>query len=146
MAVRADAAAAETRADRRNARLYLVGLAASLIGSSAMSLVAGVWVKSLTGSSAMAGLVSACAYAPSLFGPVGGMIADRVPRRRLLFRLNLASAVLMLPLLAVRSPAQIWIVFCVMTWYGVELVLSGPAEDALFAEMLPLGLRQRVSG
>ncbi len=49
----------------RNARWYFSGLAASLLGNSAMSLVAGVWVKSLTGSSAQAGLVSACAYAPT---------------------------------------------------------------------------------
>jgi MFS family permease len=146
MAVNEAAPGAVTATDRRNGRLYLLGLAASLIGSSAMSLVAGIWVKSLTGSSAMAGLVSACVYAPSLLGPVGGMIADRVPRRRLLFRLNIASAVIMLPLLAVRSPAQIWIVFCVMTWYGVELIVSSPAEDALFAEMLPLSLRQRANG
>jgi MFS family permease len=146
MAVSEAAPGAVTATDRRNGRLYLIGLAASLIGSSAMSLVAGIWVKSLTGSSAMAGLVSACAYAPSLLGPVGGMIADRVPRRRLLFRLNVASAVIMLPLLAVRSPAQLWIVFCVMTWYGVELIVSSPAEDALFAEMLPLSLRQRANG
>jgi len=111
-----------------------------------MSLVAGIWVKSLTGSSAQAGLVSACVYAPSLLGPVGGLIADRVPRRRLLLRLNAASAVIMLPLLAVQSPAEIWIIFGVMTWYGFEIILSGPAEDALFAEMLPLPLRQRVNG
>ena len=62
--------------DRRNARLYLTGLAASLLGDSAMSLVAGVWVKSLTGSSAQAGLVSACVYAPSLAGPLAGMVVD----------------------------------------------------------------------
>jgi MFS family permease len=33
-----------------------------------------------------------------------------------------------------------------MTWYGIELVLSSPAEDALFAEMLPLEQRQRSNG
>ena len=40
--------------ERRNGRLYLIGLAASLVGNSAMTLVAGIWVKSLTGSSAQA--------------------------------------------------------------------------------------------
>ena len=57
-----------------------------------MSVVAGIWVKSLTGSSALAGLVSASVYLPSLFGPIGGLIADRVPRRRLLIGLNIASS------------------------------------------------------
>ena len=52
--------------ERRNGRLYLIGLATSLVGNSAMTLVAGIWVKSLTGSSAQAGLVSALVYAPPL--------------------------------------------------------------------------------
>jgi MFS family permease len=135
-----------TAADRRNARLYLVGLATSLLGNSAMSLVAGIWVKSLTGSSAAAGLVSACIYLPSLFGPAGGVIADRVHRQRLLIRLNIASALVVLALLAVRSAADVWIIFVVMAWYGIVLMVSGPAESALFAEMLPLEIRQRVNG
>jgi MFS family permease len=141
-----DRPAAESPTDRRNARLYLIGLGFSVIGSMALSLVAGIWVKSLTGSSAQAGLVSACVYAPSMFGLLGGVVADRVARRRLLVRLSVVSAVADLPLLAVRSSAWTWIIFCVMTWYGTQLVLSGPAEDALFAEMLPQNLRQRVNG
>ncbi|HEY6500635.1 MAG TPA: MFS transporter [Streptosporangiaceae bacterium] len=135
-----------TATDRRNARLYLIGLAFSLLGDSAMSLVAGIWVKSLTGSSSLAGLVSACIYLPSLFGPAGGVIADRVHRQRLLIRLNVVSGLVLLALLAVRSAADVWIIFVVMTWYGIVLMVSGPAESALFAEMLPLEIRQRVNG
>src|SRR6201996_2968136 len=139
-------AARGTTADRRNARIYLIGLATSMLGDSAMGLVAGIWVKTLTGSSSVAGLVSACVYLPSLFGPAGGVIADRAHRQRLLIRLNLASALILLALLAVRSVAEVWIIFVVMTWYGIVLMVSGPAENALFAEMLPLEIRQRVNG
>ena len=146
MAVGQADTAAQSPADLRNARLYLTGLGCSVIGSMALSLVAGIWVKSLTGSSSEAGLVSACIYLPSLFGPLAGMFADRVARRRLLVRLSVVSAVADLPLLAVRSAAWTWIIFCVMSWYGTQLVLSGPAEDALFAQMLPQDLRQRVNG
>lgn len=146
MAVSEADTAVESPEDRRNARLYLTGLGCSVIGSMALSLVAGIWVKSLTGSSSQAGLVSACVYLPSLFGPLAGIAADRVARRRLLVRLSLVSAVADLPLLAVRSAAWTWIIFCVMTWYGTQFVLSGPAEDALFAQMLPQDLRQRVNG
>ena len=133
-------------AHRRNARLYLIGLGASLLGNNAMSLVSGIWVKSLTGSSTLAGLVSVCVYAPSLAGPLAGLVADRVSRRRWLLALNVISAVVMVSLLAVRSRQTVWIIFAVMTWYGIELVLSSPAEDALFAEMLPLEQRQRSNG
>ncbi|HEY0806495.1 MAG TPA: MFS transporter [Pseudonocardiaceae bacterium] len=84
---------------RRNARIYLIGLGTSLLGNSAMSLVAGIWVKSLTGSSSAAAVVSVCVYAPSLLGLVAGMVADRVRRRPMLMVLNLASGVAVLPLL-----------------------------------------------
>jgi MFS family permease len=130
----------------RNARLYLGGLAASLIGNSAMSLVAGIWVKSLTGSSAEAGLVSVCVYAPSLAGPLAGLAVDRVSRKRWLVGVNLASAATILMLLAVHSAHEVWVIFVAMTAYGIELILITPAEDALFAEMLPRAVRQRVNG
>src|SRR5580704_9446266 len=133
-------------AERRNGRLYLTGLAVSVIGDNAMSLAAGIWVKSLTGSSSEAALVSVCVYAPSLAGPLAGLVADRVRRRRFLIWLNLVSAALVLPLLAVRGPGSAWIIFAVMTWYGIHLTLSGPAESALFAVMLSRELRQQLNG
>src|SRR6202789_1174760 len=146
MAVREATGRVATAPDRRRARWYVIGVAASLLGDNAMSLVAGLWVQSLTGSSAAAGLVSACIYAPSLFGPAAGLLADRVSRRRLLLVLNLASAVIVLTLLVVRSAAEVWLIFAVMIWYGINLAASDPAENALFAEMLPLDLRQRLNG
>ena len=133
-------------AERRNGRQYLIGLAVSVIGDNAMSLAAGIWVKSLTGSSSEAALVSVCVYAPSLAGPLAGVVADRVRRRRFLVRINLISAALVLPLLGVGGSGSVWIIFAVMTWYGIHLTLSGPAEDALFAVMLSRELRQELNG
>jgi len=131
---------------RRNARLYLIGLGASLTGSSAMTLVAGIWVKTLTGSSAAAAAVGVCLYAPSLLGPLAGMVADRVRRRPLLVAINVASAAALLPLLAVDRYHAVWVVYAVMVAYGVSLVLVDPAESALFAIMLPAELRQQING
>jgi hypothetical protein len=131
---------------QRNARLYLVGSGVSFFGDMALSLAAGVWVKTITGSSAAAGFVSVCVYAPSLVGPLGGLIVDRVRRRALLVRLNAIAAVLVLALLAVRSASDVWVVYVIMTGYGLHLVLSGPATNALFTQMLPEQLRQRVNG
>src|ERR1700678_78084 len=105
----------------RNGRLYLTGLAVSVIGNNAMSLAAGIWVKSLTGSSSEAAFASVCVYAPTLVGPLAGVVADRVRRRRFLVWLNLVSAALILPALAVRGPGSAWIIFAVMTWYGIHL-------------------------
>jgi hypothetical protein len=131
---------------RHNARWYFAGLTASLLGNSAMSLVAGIWVKALTGSSSQAGLVSACVYAPTMLAPAAGLIADRLPRKPLLLWSNIISAVTILPLLAVRSPADAWIIFVAMGAYGIEATLIDPAEDALFAEMFTAAFRQRISG
>jgi MFS family permease len=130
----------------RNGRLYLVGLAVSVIGNNAMSLAAGIWVKSLTGSSSEAALVSVCVYAPALAGPLAGLVADRVRRRRFLTGLNLLSAALILPMLAVNGRGRVWIIYGVMTWYGIHLVLSDPAENALFAVMLSPETRRKLNG
>ncbi|HEX3617211.1 MAG TPA: MFS transporter [Solirubrobacteraceae bacterium] len=137
----ADAAVAVT-----NARWYFAGLAASLLGNSAMSLVAGIWVKSLTGSSAQAGLVSACIYAGTMGAPVAGLVADRFPRRRLLLALNLVSAATILPLALVKSRSGTWLLFVLMTLYGIEATLMDPTEDALFAQMFSPELRRRING
>lgn len=140
-----------TKRDERvavaNARWYFAGLTASLLGNSAMSLVAGVWVKSLTGSSSQAGLASACIYAGTMGAPVAGVIADRLPRKRLLLWLNLLSAATLLPLLLVSSRAALWIVvFVAMAAYGIEATLLDPAEDALFAQMFSTEFRQKING
>lgn len=71
-----------------------------------MARAAGIWVKSLTGSSGAAGLVAVCIYAPSLLRSVAGVVVDRVRRRPFLIVVNMASAVAVLPLLLVRSADQ----------------------------------------
>lgn len=102
-----------------------------------MSLAAGIWVKSLTGSSSLAALVSVCIYAPSALSPLAGLLADRVPRKPLLITVNAVTAAAMLPMLAVRSEDQVWLILVAMTCYGAALALIDPAEQALFVVMLP---------
>ncbi len=111
-----------------------------------MSLVAGIWVKALTGSSSQAGLVSVSVYAPAIAAPLAGLVADRVTRTRLLFWLNVVAAGTILLLLAVSSRSQVWIVFVVMGVYGIEATLMTPAEDALFAQLFEPELRRRING
>ncbi|MFB6946088.1 MFS transporter [Streptomyces sp. NPDC056305] len=132
--------------ERRNARLYLIGLGLSMIGDTALSLVAGMWVKSLTGSSALAGLTQTCIYIPSLFGPLAGLVADRVPRQRFLIVVNLCSSIAVACLLFVHGREQVWVVFAVMTAYGTSLVLVDPAETALFAHTFRPRTRRRING
>lgn len=115
----------------RNARLCLGGVVVSGFGTSALWLVAGIWVKDLTGSDALAALTAFAMWAPMLIAPLLGAIADRVRRRPLLIALDLASAALLLPLLLVDSADRIWLLFAVLVLYGVCGVIHDAAETAL---------------
>ncbi|MBM7438576.1 MFS transporter [Streptomyces sp. HB132] len=130
----------------RNVAFYLSGVVVSGFGSSAMALAAGVWTKSLTGSDSLAALTTFCVWAPVLLGPLIGTLADRTRRRPLLIWTNLGMAVILLPLLAVRSSDQIWILFVVLTLYGTSSVLLDAAEAALVAAAVPETLRGDFNG
>src|ERR1044072_2961465 len=85
----------------RNASLYLGGVVISGFGTSALWLVSGIWVKDLTGSNGLAALSMLAMWAPTLFGPLLGTLADRTRRGPLLIATNLALAALPLTLLTV---------------------------------------------
>ncbi|NGO10454.1 MFS transporter [Streptomyces sp. HC44] len=117
----------------RNAALYLGGVVVSGFGSSAMWLVAGIWVKDLTGSDGLAALCVFALWAPTLVGPLLGTLADRTRRRPLLVWTNLGLAALLLSLFAVGSPGTLWILFAVLLVYGATGVVHDAAESALVA-------------
>ncbi|MFE1289814.1 MFS transporter [Streptomyces sp. NPDC058751] len=130
----------------RNAGLYLGGVVVSGFGDSAMSLAAGIWVKTLTGSSGLAALVGFCVWLPTFAGPVIGAVADRVRRRPLLVATNLALAAVMTAPLLVRSREQVWLLFAALTLVGVGVVLTDAAETALVAAAVPDELRGDFNG
>ncbi|NYI03540.1 MFS transporter [Allostreptomyces psammosilenae] len=109
----------------------------STFGDTAMLLVAGIWVKQLTGSDSLAALVQVCVWGPTLFGPLLGRLVDRFPRRAFLVALNLVMAALLPALFLVREERQVWVVFAVMVLYGANYVLSGAAEPALLSLLVP---------
>ncbi|WP_019883978.1 MFS transporter [Streptomyces purpureus] len=130
----------------RNVVFYLSGVVVSGFGTSAMALAAGVWAKSLTGSDSLAALTTFCVWAPTLLGPLIGTLADRTRRRPLLIWTNLGMAAVLLPLLAVHSSGQIWVLYAVLTVYGVSGVLLDAAEAALVAAAVPETLRGDFNG
>ncbi|MFJ7207391.1 MFS transporter [Streptomyces sp. NPDC098789] len=130
----------------RNVGFYLTGVVVSGFGSSAMSLAAGVWAKSITGSDSLAALTTFCVWAPMLFGPIIGTIADRVRRRPLLIWSNLAMAALLPCLVLVDSEDRIWLLFAVLIIYGTSTVLMDAAEAALVAAAVPEELRGDFNG
>lgn len=124
-------------------RWYFAGLVLSFFGTSAMMLVAGIWVKSLTGSDALATLALLCVYAPGVLSPWIGRFADSYRRRPLLIWTDLA----VVPALAVLFfTDELWVIFVVLLLYGTKAVLVSAAEPALLVAMLPPDRLARVNG
>src|ERR1700748_3689501 len=95
----------------RDARGYLGGQVFSLFGDTALWLAVGIWVKTLTGSNAAAGLVFFFAAAPVLLAPFTGLLVDRVRRRPLLLVVNAVTGGAVLLLLLVHGRGQGWLGF-----------------------------------
>jgi MFS family permease len=120
----------------RQMRLYLAGDTASNFGDFALFLAMAIWVKSLSGSTSAAALVMFSFAAGSGLLPFAGLLADRVNRRRLLIVANLALAAVVLVLLLVRRPADVWLVYVVMFAYGALGSVTGPAQQALLPSLV----------
>ncbi|MFD8958608.1 MFS transporter [Streptomyces anulatus] len=125
---------------------YLAGVVVSGFGTSAMWLTAGIWVKSLTGSNSLAALTVCAMWTPVLAGPALGALADRMDRRTLLVRVNLAMACLLATLVLVDSGRTVWLVFVVLVLYGASGVLLDAAESALVAGTVPASLLADFNG
>src|SRR3954452_6610128 len=117
-------------------RLY-AGLTASMFGDSAMLLVLSIWVKTLTGSNALAGLTFFFMVIPALFAPFLGIWIDRLKRKPVLVWGHLASALGVLPLVLVRGPDQVWLIWAVAVLYGVSSVALPAALNGLLKELMP---------
>jgi MFS family permease len=130
----------------RDARLYLAGQTLSILGDSALWLAAGIWVKVLTHSSALAGLTFFFFVAPSLASPLSGMLVDRVRRRPLLLVTNLGTGAMVLLLLLVHGRGQVWLIWVVMVLYGLSYTVLGSAQSALLTVFVPDDLLGDANG
>lgn len=131
---------------RRDFRLLLIGTALSMLGDSALIIALAVWARELTGSYSAAGFTLFALVGPSLFAPFAGLVVDRTRRRTLLVVTNLATAVALLPLLAVHDRGQVWIIFAVGVAYGVSYLFIGSAMNGLLKEILPEELLGDANG
>jgi predicted MFS family arabinose efflux permease len=121
----------------RDARLLVAGQTLSTIGDRAMLLVFGVWAKTLTGSNAAAGLAFLAFIAPTLLSPLGGLLADRLPRRPLMIVTDLFLAAAVLLLLGVHDEGDVWLLYAVAALYGAGFCVFAAAQSAFLTVMLP---------
>ncbi|HET7431193.1 MAG TPA: MFS transporter [Nocardioides sp.] len=117
-------------------RLY-AGLTASMFGDSVMLLVLSMWVKTITGSNAQAGLTFFFMVIPALLAPLLGVWIDRVRRKPLLVWGHVASGVGVLPLVLVHGAGQVWLIWSVAFLYGVSFIVLPAALNGLLKELLP---------
>lgn len=123
----------------RNYRLYFIGQVVSVTGSW-MQRVAQSWlVLHLTGSGVALGLVAALQFIPMLlFGAWGGLIADRVDKRRLLIitqaLMGLLAAVL--AVVTLSGLVQLWIVYLLALLLGVVTAIDNPGRQSFVMEMV----------
>ncbi|MFB7885943.1 MFS transporter [Microbacterium sp. NPDC056057] len=112
------------------------GWVATNLGDSALFLMVAVWVKELTGSDVAAGFVFVALGLPAILAPFIGMLADRMPRRRLLVLNNVALVPLVLSLLLVSGTAQLWLVYAVVFLYSAAGYVTASAQSGIIRAML----------
>jgi MFS family permease len=122
-----------------NYRRYFVGQLASLSGNW-MQMVAEMWViLSLTGSGVAVGLTTALQFVPMLFlGALGGLVADRVPKRRLLLltqTLHMVTPLAMLGL-ALTAGLEPWMVYGLVFVRGCVNAVDYPTRQAFVMEIV----------
>lgn len=120
----------------RGFQLLLLGQTLSLFGSSALFLVLGIWVKELTGSNSMVGLLFTVMALPAIASPLFGVAIDRFPRRQLMIATDVGMAAAVLALLFVDGRDDVWIIFVVGVLYSVGTPVFGSAKAGLLRGML----------
>ncbi|ABF41381.1 major facilitator superfamily (MFS) transporter [Candidatus Koribacter versatilis Ellin345] len=123
----------------RNFQLFFAGQLISLIGTW-MDNVAEAWlIYRLTGSSLKLGTVGFCSQIPVfLFAPLGGIVADRYNRHKIIIATQATSMVLagILAILTLTHRVQVWHVFLLAALMGVVNAFDIPARQAFLSDMV----------
>lgn len=132
-----------------NYRRYVSGQAISLVGTWMQSVAQSWLVLTLTHSATAVGLAVALQTLPVLvLGPYGGVVADRVDKRRLMMVLQATMGLLALALglLTVTGAVQLWQVYLLALLLGLNNCFENPARQSFVLEMVgPASLRNAVS-
>jgi MFS family permease len=122
-----------------NYRFYFFGQIVSLTGTWMQSVGQAWLVLQLTGSGVALGATAALQFAPILVaGPWGGVIADRVDKRRLVTWTQAAAGALALTLglLTLFHVVRLWMVFVLAFLLGVVNLVDMPARQSFIIEMV----------
>jgi MFS family permease len=122
-----------------NYRRYFAGQLISLSGTW-MQTVAAIWViLSLTDSGVAVGLTTALQFLPMLLiGAWGGLLADRIPKRRLLISTQALMAIPAVGLFAVTAGGVVapWMVYLAVFAMGAVNAIDNPTRQSFVIEMV----------
>ena len=124
---------------QRNYRLFFFGQLVSVAGTWMQTVALSFVVLDLTHSGAQLGLATAARFVPMLlFGPVGGVFADRMDKRRVLYVTQSLSGLLaaVFAVLVGAGSIRLWIVYLLAVALGFVNVFDNPARQAFISEMV----------
>jgi MFS family permease len=123
-----------------NYRLFFWGQLVSVSGTWMQTVAQSFLVLQLTGSGTDLGLATGARFVPVfLFGPWGGLIADRIDKRRVLYVTQSLAGLLALALgvLVGTHEIRMWMVYLLAVALGFVNVFDNPARQSLISELVP---------
>jgi MFS family permease len=123
----------------RNFQFFFSGQLISLIGTWMQSVAQSWLVYRLTGSSLLLGSVGFASQIPVfLVAPVGGIVADRYNRHRVVITTQIASMLLasLLAGLTLSGRVQVWHIFVLASLLGVVNAFDIPGRQAFLVDMV----------
>ncbi|MBI3696110.1 MAG: MFS transporter [Acidobacteria bacterium] len=123
----------------RNFRVMWTGAFTSTTGTWLQEVAQSWLVYSLTGSTVLLGLTAFLAGAPILlFSLIGGVVADRMDRRRLLLfsQYTQMTSAFILALLVYFGKARVWHILVLTFVNGLAQAFGGPAYQALIPSLV----------
>jgi len=123
----------------RNFQLFFTGQLISLIGTWMQTLAQAWLVYRLTGSSLLLGSVGFASQFPVfLVAPLGGIVADRSNRQRVVIGTQTASMILafILAALTLTRTVQVWHIFVLAALLGVVNAFDIPGRQAFLVDMV----------
>src|SRR5690242_1940038 len=123
----------------RNYRLYYIGQIISTSGTFMQSVAQAWLVLKLTNSGIALGITSTLQYLPFLLlAPYGGVLADRFPKRKILYLTQTVSGILALTLgvLVATGLVQVWMVYVLAACLGLVTVFDNPARQTFYMELV----------
>jgi MFS family permease len=124
----------------RSFALLWAGAFTSNIGTWMETVGVGILVTTTTHRAGWTGLVAAAAFVPNaVLGPLGGALADRLRRKRVLLTATTVQTVLAgtLTMLAATDNAHPGVVTLIVLASGCAMALGFPAYQALLPDLVP---------